>query len=94
MNDGTITGNTAKNEKASNNINGGGVYVSNNGTFNMNDGAISDNKATNSDERNTTYGGGVYVSGGTFTMNGGASSVSKNTAKTAAAYLCHPAPST
>ena len=81
MNDGTITGNTAKNEKASNNINGGGVYVSNNGTFNMNDGAISDNKATNSDERNTTYGGGVYVSGGTFTMNGGASSVSKNTAK-------------
>ena len=81
MNDGTITGNTAKNEKASNDINGGGVYVSNNGTFNMNDGAISGNKATNSDERNTTYGGGVYVSGGTFTMNGGASSVSKNTAK-------------
>ena len=81
MNDGTITGNTAKNEKASNNINGGGVYVSNNGTFNMNDGAISDNKATNSDESNTTYGGGVYVSGGTFTMNGWASSVSKNTAK-------------
>ena len=81
MNDGTITGNTAKNEKASNNINGGGVYVSNNGTFNMNDGAISDNKATNSDESNTTYGGGVYVSGGTFTMNGGTSSVSKNTAK-------------
>ena len=81
MNDGTITGNTAKNEKASNNINGGGVYVSNNGTFNMNDGAITGNTATNTDERNTTYGGGVYVSGGTFTMNGGTSSVSKNTAK-------------
>ena len=81
MNDGTITGNTAKNEKASNNINGGGVYVSNNGTFNMNDGAITGNTATNTDEGNTTYGGGVYVSGGTFTMNGGTSSVSKNTAK-------------
>ena len=81
MNDGTITGNTAKNEKASNNINGGGVYVSNNGTFNMNDGAITGNTATNTAERNTTYGGGVYVSGGTFTMNGGTSSVSKNTAK-------------
>ena len=77
----SITHNTAKNEKTSNDTNGGGVYVSNNGTFNMNDGAISDNKATNSNERNTTYGGGVYVSGGTFTMNGGASSVSKNTAK-------------
>ena len=74
------THNAAKNEKTSNDTNGGGVYVSNNGTFNMNDGAISDNKATNSNERNTTYGG-VYVSGGTFTMNGGASSVSKNTAK-------------
>ena len=81
MNDGTITGNKAKNDKASNDTNGGGVFVNKSGTFNMNDGAISDNKATNSDEKNTTYGGGVYVSGGTFTMNGGTSSVSKNTAK-------------
>ena len=80
MNDGKISGNKAKNDKASNDTNGGGVFVNKSGTFNMNDGAISDNKATNSDERNTTYGGGVYVSGGTFTMNGGASSVSKNTA--------------
>ena len=81
MNDGKISGNKAKNDKASNDTNGGGVFVNKSGTFNMNDGAISDNKATNSDERNTTYGGGVYVSGGTFTMNGGESSVSKNTAK-------------
>ena len=81
MNDGKISGNKAKNDKASNDTNGGGVFVNKSGTFNMNDGAISDNKATNSDERNTTYGGGVYVSGGTFTMNGGTSSVSKNTAK-------------
>ena len=81
MNDGKISGNKAKNDKASNDTNGGGVFVNKSGTFNMNDGAISDNKATNSDEWNTTYGGGVYVSGGTFTMNGGASSVSKNTAK-------------
>ena len=80
MNDGKISGNKAKNDKASKDTNGGGVFVNKSGTFNMNDGAISDNKATNSDERNTTYGGGVYVSGGTFTMNGGASSVSKNTA--------------
>ena len=80
MNDGKISGNKAKNDKASNDTNGGGVFVNKSGTFNMNDGAISDNKATNSDEWNTTYGGGVYVSGGTFTMNGGASSVSKNTA--------------
>ena len=81
MNDGKISGNKAKNDKASNDTNGGGVFVNKSGTFNMNDGAISDNKATNSDESNTTYGGGVYVSGGTFTMNGWASSVSKNTAK-------------
>ena len=81
MNDGKISGNKAKNDKASNDTNGGGVFVNKSGTFNMNDGAISDNKATNSDEWNTTYGGGVYVSGGTFTMNGWASSVSKNTAK-------------
>ena len=80
MNDGKISGNKAKNDKASNDTNGGGVFVNKSGTFNMNDGAISDNKATNSDESNTTYGG-VYVSGGTFTMNGWASSVSKNTAK-------------
>ena len=50
---------------------GGGVYVERNGTFNMYDGTIENNKS----------GGGVYVSGGTFTMNGGTSSVSKNTAK-------------
>ena len=76
-NSASVTGNKATNGT----LNGGGVFVNKSGTFNMNDSAISDNKATNSDERNTTYGGGVYVSGGTFTMNGGESSVSKNTAK-------------
>ena len=81
MNDGKISGNKAKNDKASNDTNGGGVFVNKSGTFNMNDGAITGNTATNTAERNTTYGGGVYVSGGTFTMNGGTSSVSKNTAK-------------
>ena len=80
MNDGTISGNKAKNEKASNDTNGGGVYVNKSGTFNMTDGTITKNTATNSDEKNTTYGGGVYVSGGTFTMNGGTSSVTGNTA--------------
>ena len=74
----SVTNNTVNNINGSS---GGGVFVNKSGTFNMNDGAISDNKATNSDESNTTYGGGVYVSGGTFTMNGWASSVSKNTAK-------------
>ena len=80
MNDGTISVNTAKNEKTTSDTNGGGVYVNKSGTFNMNDGTITGNKATNTDQTNTTYGGGVYVSGGTFTMNGGTSSVSKNTA--------------
>ena len=80
MNDGTISGNKAKNEKASNDTNGGGVYVNKSGTFNMNAGAISANTATNTDSKNTTYGGGVYVSGGTFTMNGHATSVTGNTA--------------
>ena len=48
---------------------GGGVYVSNNGTFTMNGGTITNNKAD--------IGGGVYVNGGTFTMNGG--TISNNT---------------
>ena len=65
---GKITGNTT-------NTYGGGVYVyGGNSKFNMYGGTITDNTATKG-------GGGVYVSGGTFTMNGGASSVSKNTAK-------------
>ena len=80
MNDGTISGNKAKNEKTPNDTNGGGVYVES-GTFEMNDGAISANTATNTEKTNTTYGGGVYVSNnGTFTMNGNAS-IESNTAK-------------
>jgi hypothetical protein len=43
---------------------GGGVSVSNDGTFTMSGGEINGNSAS--------YGGGVYVnSGGTFTMSGG-----------------------
>jgi hypothetical protein len=55
--------------------NGGGVVITNNGTFTMNDGAIGHplyggNTATD--------GGGVYIDSGTFTMNGG--TISNNTA--------------
>ncbi|MBU5433153.1 S-layer homology domain-containing protein [Intestinimonas sp. MSJ-38] len=80
MNDGTISGNTAKNDKTPSDTNGGGVYVNKSGTFNMTDGTITGNTATNTDKKNTTYGGGVYVSGGTFNMNGNATSVTGNTA--------------
>ncbi|MDR0303129.1 MAG: hypothetical protein LBI04_12560 [Treponema sp.] len=53
----TSAGNTAEN--------GGGVYVSAGGTFNMSDDAvISGNTADDA-------GGGVYVDSGTFTMTGG-----------------------
>ena len=63
---GTISGNTTTQQ-------GGGVYVyGGNSKFNMYGGTITDNTATK--------GGGVYVSGGTFTMNGEATSVSNNTA--------------
>jgi len=59
-----ITGNKASQ--------GGGVFVTNYGTFNMNGGSISSNTAD--------YGGGVYNSVGTFNMKGG--EVSSNTATT------------
>ena len=53
-------------------FNGGGVYVNNNGSFNMSGGEISGN-TTNA------YGGGVYVEGScSFTMTGG--EISGNTA--------------
>ena len=72
MNDGTISGNKAKNEKASNDTYGGGVYVNTSGTFEMNGNAsVKDNTAD-------TYGGGVCVKGGTFNMNDG--EISGNTA--------------
>jgi hypothetical protein len=58
MNNGEISANSAASS-------GGGVYVSNNGTFAMNNGKISANSAASS-------GGGVYVfNNGTFTMGGG-----------------------
>ena len=60
---GAITGGNASN--------GGGVYVSNRGTFEMSGGEISGNTAS-------SHGGGVYVGSGTFTMTGGA--ISGNTA--------------
>ena len=66
MTGGTISDNTA--------MNGGGVYVTNSGTFiNMSDGTISNNTADNGN------GGGVYVYWlGIFNMNGG--TISNNTA--------------
>jgi hypothetical protein len=52
--------------------NGGGVSVSQNGTFRMYGGTITGNPGG-------TYGGGVYVDGGTFLMAGG--SIYKNYAQ-------------
>ena len=77
--DASVSSNTASGNTADQG-NGGGVYVSKSGTFNMNDGTITGNTATNTKKEDTTYGGGVYVSGGTFTMNGEATSVTGNTA--------------
>ncbi len=78
MNDGTISGNKAKNDKASNDTNGGGVFVNKSGKFEMNGGktSVSGNTAT-------TNGGGVYVEGGTFTMNNGTIGGGKDDANTA-----------
>lgn len=51
---------------------GGGVLVSNNGSFTMNRGAISENEAICTDGVNYGYGGGVSVwNGCSFTMTGG-----------------------
>ena len=64
----SVKGNTATNTKKEDTTYGGGVYVSNNGTFTMNGEAasVSNNKATN--------GGGVYVkTGSQFNMNDKAS---------------------
>jgi hypothetical protein len=66
MNGGTISGNTAY-------YYGGGVYVANNGSFEMNGGTISGNTAS------YYNGGGVYVANnGSFEMSGG--TISGNTA--------------
>ena len=65
----TMTGGIICDNVASDNCDGGGVYVGSGTTFNMSGGTISGNYATN--------GGGVYV-GGTFTMTGG--TISGNTA--------------
>jgi uncharacterized repeat protein (TIGR02543 family) len=71
MNSGAkVSGNT------SSSYSGGGVYVSNNGTFTMNGGTISDNTSFS--------GGGVYMGSGTFTMNEG--TISGNTASSSSAY--------
>ena len=48
-------------------INGAGVYVNTNGTFNLSGGYVGQNGAANA----ATLGGGVYLNGGTFTMTGG-----------------------
>jgi hypothetical protein len=66
MEDGEISGNTAKGS-------GGGVNIGENGTFTMKGGAISGNTITNNS------GGGVNIGkNGTFTMEGG--TISGNTA--------------
>ncbi|MBQ3335606.1 MAG: carbohydrate-binding domain-containing protein [Eubacteriaceae bacterium] len=61
---GTITGGNTSG-------NGGGVYVTSNGTFTMNGGAITGNTSTNSNYQGS--GGGVYLNDTNtqFTMNGG-----------------------
>ena len=64
----SVSDNTATNTEKNNTTYGGGVYVSNNGTFTMNgeETSVSNNTATN--------GGGVYVkTDGKFNMNGKAS---------------------
>jgi uncharacterized repeat protein (TIGR02543 family) len=79
MNEGSIiTGNSNGNI---NNLNGGGVYVGENGIFLMNGGTISGN--TNNSYF-ATYGGGVCVAGGTFTMNNG--TISGNTSSPGSSY--------
>ena len=62
----SVSSNTATNTKKEDTTYGGGVFVSNNGTFTMNGEAtsVSNNTAKN--------GGGVHVNG-TFNMNGNAS---------------------
>lgn len=47
--------------------NGGGVYIRNNGTFNLNGGKITANILSS----DYSSGGGVYISGGIFNMNDG-----------------------
>jgi len=79
MNQGVkITGN--KNSSTS----GGGVYVSNNGTFTMSGGEISGNTSSSSSDSASSYSGGVYVAG-TFTMNGG--KISGNTTTATSSYI-------
>ena len=66
MNGGAISSNTANQ--------GGGVYVSKSGTFEMhNSASVTGNTASAS-------GGGVYVNSGTFNMNGSASIKNNNAA--------------
>jgi hypothetical protein len=62
LRNGTIRGNANPNPVIFND--GGGVHVTNGGTFIMSGGSISNNHAAN-------CGGGVYVNNGTFTMSGG-----------------------
>ena len=62
MNGGSISNNQA--------YCGGGVFIYQNGTFEMNDGSITNNSST--------YGGGVNNMFGKFTMNDG--EISENTA--------------
>jgi uncharacterized repeat protein (TIGR02543 family) len=69
-----ITGNT--NNQTSSDAEGGGVYVSNNGTFTMSGGTVSGNTAHSNTDG--SHGGGVYVDTGTFTMSGG--TITGNTA--------------
>ncbi|WP_461255315.1 beta strand repeat-containing protein [Treponema sp. R80B11-R83G3] len=62
----SVSGNTATNTGTTSG--GGGVYVTNYGTFEMKGGLIWGNKATGA----SSNGGGVYVyNNGTFTMSGG-----------------------
>ncbi|GHV02904.1 hypothetical protein AGMMS50229_00550 [Campylobacterota bacterium] len=81
MNGGTISGNTAYSDNASNGWGiGGGVHVGGtSGSFTMNGGTISGNtaKGNGSDGRGIGGGVGIYLSG-TFTMNGG--TISNNNA--------------
>jgi hypothetical protein len=84
MTGGTVSGNKAVSDVGSSSSSalGGGVNVSNGGSFKMSAGAIiSDNEASST--KGPAYGGGVYLFTGTFEMSGGA--VSGNKASTNAA---------
>jgi len=50
---------------------GGGVYIYNNGNFEMKGGVISGNRTSSGNGNMLASGGGVYINGGTFQKTGG-----------------------